>query len=89
MIGSIAVLAAETIVYRHTTGDWMFHAHETERNYRQFANAFFVEGSRMAGSGSYAKPAVKRFVLTGPQTIFFNVQLLYLRFSHLARKSKR
>lgn len=79
-IGAVAVLLAEMLVYHNTTGDWLFHFHETERNYRQYKNAFFVEGSAMSGteSGGYAKALAKRLVLTGPSTIFLKTQFMLL-----------
>ena len=78
--GSIAVLAVEMAVYHRFTGDWLFHFHETERNYHQYPNAFFVSGSSltMPNQRSYLAAVVRRLVLEGPSTIFLHSQLLYL-----------
>src|SRR5207244_358343 len=40
-LGAVTVLAGEMTVYHRATGDWLFHFHETERNYHQYKNAFF------------------------------------------------
>lgn len=79
-VGSLAVLVGEMAAYYVTTGDWLFHVHETERNYRQYKNAFFVSGSSLAGpeGSSYAKAVVRRLVRDGPMTILFTSQYLYL-----------
>jgi hypothetical protein len=79
-VGSGVVLLAEMLVYYRATGDWLFHVHETERNYHQYPNAFFVAGSRLADpdGGGYSRALVRRLLLGGPMTIFRNAQFLYL-----------
>lgn len=78
--GSFAVLLSEAVVYHHMSGDWLFRFHEIDRNYRQWQNGFFTEGSHWgwpAGT-SYHKALVKRLFMTGPEMIFLNPQFLYL-----------
>jgi 4-amino-4-deoxy-L-arabinose transferase-like glycosyltransferase len=79
-VGSVGVLSVEMFVYYKATGDWLFHFKETERNYTQYKNAFFVEGAKFTGlgAGGHFKAILRRLLLDGPLTIFFNVQLLYL-----------
>ena len=79
-VGSCAVLLAEMYVYHLATGDWLFHFHETERNYRQYKNAFFIEGGKFAptGGSGFRRAILRRLVLYGPMTIFLNSQFLYL-----------
>jgi 4-amino-4-deoxy-L-arabinose transferase-like glycosyltransferase len=79
-VGSLAVLAGEMLVYHGATGDWLFHVHETERNYHQYQNAFFVGGSALteAGGGSYARAVVRRLLVDGPETILLNARFLYV-----------
>ena len=79
-VGSIAVLSVEMFVYYKATGNWLFHFKETERNYIQYKNAFFVEGAKFTGpgAGGHFKAILRRLLLDGPLTIFLNVQLLYL-----------
>ena len=78
-VGSFAVLLAEMYIYQITTGDWLFHFHETERNYRQYKNAFFIEGGKFAALGEgFHKAILRRLVLDGPMTIFLKNQFLYL-----------
>lgn len=79
-VGSITVLSIEMFVYYKATGDWLFHFKETERNYIQYKNAFFVEGAKFTGpgAGGQFKAILRRLLLDGPLTIFLNVQLLYL-----------
>jgi 4-amino-4-deoxy-L-arabinose transferase-like glycosyltransferase len=79
-VGSIAVLVLEMAVYHGATGDWLFHFHETERNYHQYQNAFFVSGSSLTSPNqhSYAAAVVRRLVLDGPATIFLRSQFMHL-----------
>ena len=78
--GSLLVLGVEMAAYHRATGDWLFHLHETERNYHQYQNAFFVSGSSLTSPNqhSYAMAVVKRLLLEGPSTIFTHSQFLYL-----------
>jgi len=79
-LGSIAVLAVEMAIYHRASGDWLFHFHETERNYHQYQNAFFVSGSSLTAPGrhSYAAAVVRRLVFDGPLTFFTHSQFLFL-----------
>ena len=79
-IGSLIILASEMIAYHHLTDDWLFRAHEIERNYRQWENGFFAEGSRFGwGEGeSYLKALAKRLFVSGPSMVFLNDQFLFL-----------
>jgi 4-amino-4-deoxy-L-arabinose transferase-like glycosyltransferase len=77
--GSFSVLLAEMYFYRVATGDWLFHFHEMERNYRQHTNAFFVPGSKLAAAGSgFHEAVLRRLLVSGPMTIFLKSQFLYL-----------
>jgi hypothetical protein len=65
--------------YHAATGDWLFHFHETERNYRQYKNAFFVPGSTSAAhGGGFHEAILRRLLLNGPMTILLKSQFLYL-----------
>src|SRR5439155_8204457 len=61
-LGAVTVLAGEMTVYHRATGDWLFHFHETERNYHQYKNAFFVAGSSLTSphEHSYARAVLRR-----------------------------
>jgi hypothetical protein len=74
------VLLGEAAAYHAATGDWLYHFHETERNYHQYQNAFFVGGSALASAAgsSYARAVLRRIVLDGPTTILLNARMLYL-----------
>lgn len=76
-VASGAVLVGEAAVYRALTGDWLFHLHETERNYQQYPNAFAVERLD-GGDGGYLRAVVKRLVYTGPWAMLLNPRLGYL-----------
>jgi 4-amino-4-deoxy-L-arabinose transferase-like glycosyltransferase len=79
VLGALAVLTSEMYVYYSTAGDWLFHFHETERNYRQYKNAFFVPGAEFAANeGGFRAAVFRRLFLEGPQTILLKSQFLYL-----------
>lgn len=79
LLGALGVLASEAVVYYSTAGDWLFHFHETERNYRQYKNAFVVPGAALAAdAGGFRAAVLRRLVLEGPQTILLKGQFLYL-----------
>jgi 4-amino-4-deoxy-L-arabinose transferase-like glycosyltransferase len=80
VVGSLGVLLLEMVAYRNVTGDWLFRFHEFDRNYRQWSNGLFTEGSKFGwGVGeSHLKAVVKRIFLAGPRTIFLNSQFLFL-----------
>ena len=79
-VGAAAVLLGETIIYHASTGDWLFRAHQVQRNQLEIRDGFFTEGSRWGWprGGSYARGLLKRLFVTGPQAILLNAQLLYL-----------
>lgn len=78
--GSLGVLLIEMIGYHNLTGDWLFRLHEMERNYLQWGDGFFSEGSRWGWpvGGSYALALFKRLFITGPKFILFNLEFLFL-----------
>jgi len=84
--GSLGVLLAEMAVYHHLTGDFLFRLHEMERNYRQWPNSFFTEGSDSGWKhGESARAAlVRRLFMSGPAVILFSPTFLYLPFVGLA-----
>ena len=77
--GAFAILSIETIAYYISTGDWLFRFHQIERNYQQLENGFFIEGSKFGWpkGTSYAKALIKRLFISGPDTIFLNIQFLF------------
>jgi len=79
-VGSLGILSVEMVTYHNIMGDWLFRFHEIERNYGQLQDGFFSEGSRWGWpvGGSYALALMKRLFLTGPTTILFNSQFLFI-----------
>jgi 4-amino-4-deoxy-L-arabinose transferase-like glycosyltransferase len=79
-IGSLAVLCAEMLFYKHLTGDALFRLHSTERNYVQAAVWFFDSSSPFFGweSGGYTKALLKRLLYSGPHDLMLNRGMLYL-----------
>lgn len=77
--GAFAILFIETIAYYISTGDWLFRFHQIERNYQQLENGFFIEGSKFGWpkGTSYTRALLKRLFISGPETIFLNVQFLF------------
>lgn len=80
VVGSLLILLGEMVVYRNVTGDWLFRFHEIERNYHQWENGFFSEGSDFGWprGGSRTIALIKRIVLTGPAFILLNNQFMFL-----------
>ena len=78
--GSLGVLLIEMATYYNFMGDWLFRFHEIERNYLQWENGFFTEGSIYGypAGCSYSKALVKRLFLTGPKSILLDSQFLFL-----------
>jgi len=74
------VLTGEMVAYHHLTGDLLFRLHEMERNYRQWPNSFFTEGSDSGWRhGESARAAlVRRLFVYGPAVMLFNPTFLYL-----------
>ena len=79
-LGSLAVLLGEMIVYGNLTGDFMLRFHEIERNYRQWENSFFTEGSDFGWpkGSSRAVALIKRLFISGPTFLFLNSYFLFL-----------
>jgi hypothetical protein len=73
------------LAYRSATGDLLFRFHEIDRNYRQWSNGFFTEGSKFgwAIGGSHLKAVIKRIFVDGPKVIFLNSQFLFLPLTGL------
>ena len=82
---SLSILFLEAVAYHNMTGDLFFRFHEIERNYSQWSNGFFTEGSKFgwAVGESRLKAVLKRIFLTGPETIFLNGTFLILPFTGL------
>jgi 4-amino-4-deoxy-L-arabinose transferase-like glycosyltransferase len=80
IIGSLLILLGEMIVYQNVMGDWLFRFHEIERNYHQWENGFFSEGSDFGWpkGGSHTIALIKRIVITGPAFILLNSQFIFL-----------
>ena len=78
--GSGLVLCGEIAAYAVSTGDPLFRAHEIERNYRQWENGFFSEGSNMgwAQGTSRTQALLNRIFVSGPATLLLEPSLYYL-----------
>jgi 4-amino-4-deoxy-L-arabinose transferase-like glycosyltransferase len=79
-LGAGAVLLTEAVWYAAMTGDPLFRLHETERNYRQWSNGFFNEGSKTgwhAGT-TYRDAVLDRLFVSGPKAILFEPTLYYV-----------
>ncbi len=78
--GFLAVFVGELLIYGSVTGDLLYRFHAVEENYEQIKNSFFTEGSSFgwAAGTSYATALLKRLLITGPETIFWNKEFLYL-----------
>ncbi|HSL21141.1 MAG TPA: glycosyltransferase family 39 protein [Vicinamibacterales bacterium] len=81
-IGALSILGAETLSYYAATGDPLFRFHETERNYRQWQNGFFTEGSDFGWSPgtTRAQALLDRLFISGPRVILFDRSLYFLPF---------
>ena len=79
-VGSLAILLGEMAVYHAQTGDLLFRFHEIERNYLQWENSFFTEGSDFGWQRgeSYAEALKRRLLVTGPTMIFLSRTFFYL-----------
>jgi 4-amino-4-deoxy-L-arabinose transferase-like glycosyltransferase len=77
---SLSILVVEALAYAASTGDLLFRLHEVERNYRQWENGFFVEGSNYgwAPGTSHSAAIARRLFITGPARILFDPALYYL-----------
>ena len=78
--GSLFVLVAEAATYAIVAGDWLYRFHEIERNYQQWPNSFFTEGSNFgwAEGSSRAVALVKRLFISGPKHVLLNGDFLYM-----------
>ena len=78
--GAVAVFAGEMTAYHRAHGDFMFRLHEMERNYHQWSNSFFTEGSDSGWRpGQDPRSAlVHRLFVSGPAVIFLSPTFLYL-----------
>jgi 4-amino-4-deoxy-L-arabinose transferase-like glycosyltransferase len=79
-VGSLLILIGEMAVYHSNTGDWLFRLHEIERNYRQWENAFFTEGSDFGWPKGTSRmfALFKRLFVTGPAFVFANSYFLFV-----------
>lgn len=79
-VGSFGILFGEMAAYRTLTGDFLFRFHEVERNYDQWANGFFSEGSDFGWreGESYGAALARRLFVTGPAFLLLNRTFLYL-----------
>ena len=67
-VGVLLVIVAEMAFYRVVVGDWLYHFHAVEENYKQGAVWFFDQSSPYFGwdKGGYTKALAKRLFVTGP-----------------------
>ena len=70
-LGAVSILFAEAVVYYASTGDPLFRVHEMERNYRQWPNGFFTEGSDFgwAPGSNYRAALLDRLFISGPSRL--------------------
>ena len=68
------------VAYHHLTGDLFYRFHEIERNYSQWQNGFFTEGSNWGWpkGGSRTVALMKRLFLKGPEFLLVNSAFLFL-----------
>jgi hypothetical protein len=71
--GAASVLLAEAAIYYAAWGDPLFRIHEMERNYRQWTNGFFTEGSDFgwAQGTDYRRALIDRLFVSGPRQVLF------------------
>src|SRR5262249_6456760 len=79
-IGSLAVLAGETVFYGINNGDWFYRLTVAHQNYRLYPQFFFIEGARFGFEQGmpFWKAVVKRLAIDGPALIFFTANFLFL-----------
>ncbi|MDF0665638.1 MAG: glycosyltransferase family 39 protein [Nitrospira sp.] len=79
-LGSILVLVGEMVAYHHLTGNWLYRFDEIERNYGQWQNGFFTEGSSFGWpkGGSRTVALMKRLFMKGPEFLLLNSAFLFL-----------
>jgi 4-amino-4-deoxy-L-arabinose transferase-like glycosyltransferase len=78
-VGAGAVLLGESFYYASVTGDPLFRFHEIERNYKQWTNGFFNEGSNTGWQSgtSYRDALIDRLFVSGPKAILFEPSLYF------------
>ena len=73
LAGFAFILMAESFMYYHTVGDFLYRYHETERNYEISKTLFFSEGGQYGWEkGHYLKAVFKRIFYAGPNAILFS-----------------
>ncbi len=79
-LGAASILFAESIVYFISAGDPLFRVHEMERNYRQWPNGFFTEGSDFgwAPGRDYRAALIDRLFVSGPARLLFEASFYSL-----------
>lgn len=79
-VGSLGVLFTEASIYRYINGDWLFRFSEIERNYLQWNEWFFKEGSKFGWAVGTRRlfALMKRVLMGGPEMIFLSQRFLYL-----------
>lgn len=72
-LGAATVLVGEATAYYVVAGDPLFRVHEMERNYRQWPNGFFTEGSVLgwARGTDHRAALIDRLFISGPWRILF------------------
>jgi len=72
--GAGSILLGEAATYYATAGDPLFRLHEMERNYRQWPNGFFTEGSVFGWPRGmdYRTALVDRLFVSGPSRILLD-----------------
>jgi hypothetical protein len=72
--GAASILLGEAAAYYATVGDPLFRLHEMERNYRQWPNGFFTEGSVFGWPRGmdYKAALIDRLFVSGPSRILFD-----------------
>jgi hypothetical protein len=73
-VGAGSILLGEAATYYATVGDPLFRLHEMERNYRQWPNGFFTEGSVFGWPRGmdYETALINRLFVSGPSRILFD-----------------
>jgi hypothetical protein len=79
-MGAVGTVLAEMAVYHAVAGDLFFRFHEVERNYAQWENGFFSEGSDWGWEEGESRAAaiVGRVFLTGPRFMLWSAATTYL-----------
>ena len=80
IVGSGLVLFGEVAVYSIAKGDPLFRFHEVERNYHQWENGFFSEGSDMGWAPGTSRSAalLNRLFVSGPAALLLEPSFYYV-----------